>query len=1468
MPATQSVFSVLAMGIAASTPAISSLSDRLVSPSATDRLSAAVALRALLNDRVQRAPTAVATSAKRVFGSAVLVHFKTLIRRLVRAAAWTLNEPRAVDAALAALDALASLAALFHAAQDHGVPHDALYDLAAALRKRAIPLLVIKVLHQDLRVSAAAAGALVPMCDLLVVKSAAWIPTARAALAFRNHQPSEHNLKTLLTSLSTLIHCIIYQAVTTATRSPQISLPNNHPRGPSHPRQVIQHSSSPIPRQPTQIDSFPTSPLSSPSPSHSRSNSLSHSSSSPQSAAPSPLTRARPLATDVSSTARPATAVRDSVQHHHLPDEYHIQSELSDNDPAETHLPHISDPAHSAFTSHESPVSRHGDRDRPEARPDVPWHRRTRILAIHRPLSVADAQTPGELDTNNGIDVGHPTSADRASPSSPISLDTTSSGSPDAHHSNFDHTHVTKNNSLQLRDIEFSSDNPRHPRAEDQRDDIRIVDISPANVDEPASSPLAGKGDRRNSKPPLSFDTAPRNSYPAVRNDDHTGERCEEYGPRNKSTLSHHLSRRRHGQQRHRPNATSQRNRLFRNASAWTRDYPEARPYLWRDMRAAMSCLATLLTYTTSPPVAKSLVASELIAVLVSAKSGHRARAAGIDHVAYRDTAMVAFLDHAPILYDVIMKTLFSESATDGAILTNAACDPRTAASCLSLLSALLDYAPDSCIPRPPLLLGLANRAHYIAHRVFSVVQLSEGDRSTSLLSAVVAQDCNERLTSVVSTLKCLKAACPPSCSDVQIEHAAGVALRSVCAAGALVSDRSVRADLPLASDSTVLEAMRSFKELSGVSPRGLLWARGPNYCAVVTMLAGFACRVSLVNILRARIDLETGTGADDVIGATKVAEIEVVPHQDIPRSQTNITTVNESTHIVTYEASASIPGSSTAAIASVRPESKNKPLPSSASASDGQMYAGAPVIVNSVSSPRLNRSNSRKRPHTIPRSPPVIPSAGTFYQGKELDATLSSSNGLNFGGEDGALSPHDTASVTCDSYTSNDEDDAASDSNVCGRNDPLDAFERDSSCFFEERPVGRTGLRNRGQRATEPRVISCGLEIQDDNPLEDSFRECLAVLIQQCGGHRVTHDLLRSIIRECACDARLAKSLTTKRETTSEKSASPSRAHVASVGHAKIPSDRFPVSGVATFIKADSTNKTADVTASLPRTDGAPVIADEASRQLRMITDASPATIGAWFQGRRPPLPHGQVSKSFGMVRSRLGDGSAMDRNMLESRHIAESIVKDDDSVAMNPDSGDTAVDSDAYEEMVGSLSVLLRALKEAVDGPEDATTSNDGTLSDEHYSTLLKLITADVEATKSPLLCGALRDALRTGKAAGGDQREQIEPLNSLRRSDRGETSKFSRTTVNRLFSEIASLRDEVATMRQMLETGSMASYVRSSPNFGSVSRCNGRRHSSSSAESNDVACRKPVARLLSRRRLSLFCGVSRTSRNCHES
>jgi hypothetical protein len=135
--------------------------------------------------------------------------------------------------------------------------------------------------------------------------------------------------------------------------------------------------------------------------------------------------------------------------------------------------------------------------------------------------------------------------------------------------------------------------------------------------------------------------------------------------------------------------------------------------YLRRDMRSAMACLASLLVCPTTPLAADALVASEIVAVLVNARSGHGARAAAIDLDRYRAFAMHAFVDNAPTLYHGVLATLFRIPEA-GVALPNATCHPRTAASSLTILAALVEHAPEVCVPRAPLIEGLSASANFL----------------------------------------------------------------------------------------------------------------------------------------------------------------------------------------------------------------------------------------------------------------------------------------------------------------------------------------------------------------------------------------------------------------------------------------------------------------------------------------------------------------------------------------------------------------------------------------------------------------------------------------------------------------------------------------------------------------------------------------------------------------------------------
>lgn len=132
--------------------------------------------------------------------------------------------------------------------------------------------------------------------------------------------------------------------------------------------------------------------------------------------------------------------------------------------------------------------------------------------------------------------------------------------------------------------------------------------------------------------------------------------------------------------------------------------------YLRRDMRAAMSCMASLLMCHYVSAEARAIVASEFAVLLVNARSGHRARATGLDRYIYRRTAMAAFTDYAPTLYTVSMDSLFRWSDT-GEPVPNSSCHPKTANACMSLIATLTEMCPDRCPMRRALVAGMTNRA-------------------------------------------------------------------------------------------------------------------------------------------------------------------------------------------------------------------------------------------------------------------------------------------------------------------------------------------------------------------------------------------------------------------------------------------------------------------------------------------------------------------------------------------------------------------------------------------------------------------------------------------------------------------------------------------------------------------------------------------------------------------------------------
>lgn len=279
---------------------------------------------------------------------------------------------------------------------------------------------------------------------------------------------------------------------------------------------------------------------------------------------------------------------------------------------------------------------------------------------------------------------------------------------------------------------------------------------------------------------------------------------------------------------------------------------------LARDNAAAMAALAELLANARQPPGARGVVAAELVSLLADAQSGRRARAAGVARDAYSRAARAGVAAASPALYAAAASVLFRDPAA-AAPAANPRCDLATARACLALLDGLLAAAPDAaCTPRAPLLAGLSRRAQLLA--------ASARGLAAEPASPAARRELADCLGAVADTLRTLTAACPRGAQDVQIELAAAACLRGVSAAGMHVSEPALRAAQAAAADDACLAAMRAWAALAAASPRGLLWERGPPYCAAVAVLARFARHAARVAVLRANVDHVTGFGGDAVI--------------------------------------------------------------------------------------------------------------------------------------------------------------------------------------------------------------------------------------------------------------------------------------------------------------------------------------------------------------------------------------------------------------------------------------------------------------------------------------------------------------------------------------------------------------------------------------------------------------------------
>lgn len=498
------------------------------------------------------------------------------------------------------------------------------------------------------------------------------------------------------------------------------------------------------------------------------------------------------------------------------------------------------------------------------------------------------------------------------------------------------------------------------------------------------------------------------------------------------------------------------------------------RRYMSRDMHVAMSCLVALLRNTRSPPAAQSLAAAELVTILVNARSGRRPRAAGVSEELYKEIALSAFVESSPKLYAAVSGTLFAEEDGRGISavsrpLQNRRCDLTTAGSCLSLLNAMLSSERASCTPRAPLLSGLATRAELLAAHA--------GMLCREPPSAAVTREQADCLEATVATLRTFVLAAPPSCEDVQIELVAADCLHSICLVGAHASRSVLRDALALASDNTVLQCMVAWVAIATVSPRGLLWERGPSYCETIAYLALLARHIARVCLLRDSMDdvptfLTQPESVVVALGSNRLGEtgVDIVVERNVVSGEMGA--AGDVKQDIVDVGAASSPPRRAAVLKNMIPAAESYRL------------------ANKVASDGLDAL-----------------SIGAVDLDVEIDDVEEDS-------EDGVAPVEGSRSAS--RYNIEMEDDSEGNTMGVARSRE---FVHDS-----ERTDSPRNATASAPTPAVPRLakyIACGMEIEEEDRLREAFANCIHTLIAQCEATTVAHDLLRTLMYIYATDPR-----------------------------------------------------------------------------------------------------------------------------------------------------------------------------------------------------------------------------------------------------------------------------------------------------------------------------------------------------------